>query len=79
MAELKPCPFCGGKAYIREYAHGHGGNGCFNASYECGCSNCKIAFKANSEFSLKNGYPVFSVNGYEKCVEAWNRRITEND
>lgn len=79
MAELKTFPFCGGASYIREYAFGHSGSGGFIASYEVGCSHCKIAFKENSKFTLQNGQPIFAVNGYEKCVEAWNRRVTEND
>ena len=29
MTELKPCPFCGGKAEIREFANGHNGKICF--------------------------------------------------
>ena len=42
--ELKPCPFCGGKAEIREYANGHKGSGEFTANYEVGCNKCKIKF-----------------------------------
>ena len=77
MAELKPCPFCGGKANIREFAHGHSGAGEFTASYEVGCPKCKIVFRYDSRFVLENGIPKFKENGYEKCVEAWNRRAGE--
>lgn len=77
--DLKPCPFCGGEAYVREYAFGHSGSGGFTASYEVGCTMCKIAFKSDSKFTLKNGQPVFTVNGYEKCVNAWNRRANDAD
>lgn len=35
MAELKPCPFCGGKASIMRYHH------ISNASY-CYCKSCKV-------------------------------------
>ena len=75
--DLKPCPFCGGEAYIREYAFGHSSSGGFTASYEVGCSKCNIAFKKSSKFTLENGQPVFSVNGYEDCVEIWNRRAND--
>ena len=50
--DLKPCPFCGSKARIEEYAMGHKGNGTFTASYKCSCDNCKIYFAHNSEFTL---------------------------
>ena len=35
MAELKPCPFCGGKASVMRYHHIN------NASY-CYCTSCKV-------------------------------------
>ena len=37
MEGLKPCPFCGGEATIKEYANGHKGNGEFTAQYKVGC------------------------------------------
>ena len=72
--ELKPCPFCGGKAKIEEYAMGHKGNRMFTASYNCGCDKCKIYFAHNSEFTLEHGQPKFIYNGYETVKEMWNRR-----
>lgn len=77
MNELKPCPFCGGKASITEYANGHKGDGTFTASYKVGCDKCKIYFSHNSEFRLVNGQPKFAFNGYELTTEAWNRRATD--
>ena len=75
--KLKPCPFCGGEATIREFACGSTGNGGFSASYEVGCKDCKIKFLRESKFSLINGHPVFSKNGYEECINAWNRRAND--
>lgn len=37
MSELKPCPFCGGEARVKEYANGHKGDGIYVASYQVGC------------------------------------------
>lgn len=74
MAELKPCPFCGGEAIIAEYANGHKGDGIFTASYRVGCNACKVYFCYNSEFHLVNGQPEFICNGYELATEAWNKR-----
>lgn len=75
--ELKPCPFCGGPASLREYGSGHKGNGEFTAGYECGCEKCRIKFRFESIFKLEHGQPKFIQNGYDKCVEAWNNRPLE--
>ena len=77
MVALRRCPFCGGEASIREFANGHKGSGEFTASYECGCPKCKMMFRADSVFKLVDGYPKFTVNGFEKCVEAWNTRADD--
>lgn len=77
--ELKPCPFCGEKANMREYGSGHSGNGEFTASYEVKCSGCGIAYHFDSKFTLVNGQPVFKQNGHEKCVETWNRRASNEN
>ena len=77
--KLKPCPFCGGEATIREFACGSTGNGEFSASYEVGCNDCKIKFLRESKFSLINGHPVFSKNGYDECIDAWNRRTNDEN
>ena len=72
--KLKPCPFCGGKATMREYSNGHKGNGEFTASYKVGCEKCQIYFLRESRFVLENGYPKFIVNGYETATGLWNTR-----
>lgn len=80
MSELKPYPFCGGEAHVKEYANGHKGDGTYTASYQVGCDKCKIYFNRNSEFRFVNGQPKFDVNGYDLAVGLWNTRavITDN-
>ena len=60
--DLKPCPFCGGKASLR---HDHAG---FGASYvqceKCGLESIKF---------LKS----FEYSSDEKAVEFWNRRYDD--
>ncbi|WP_298028789.1 hypothetical protein [uncultured Dysosmobacter sp.] len=74
MVKLKPCPFCGGKAEIREYSQGHSGNGDYTARYKCGCDKCKIFFDKESLFRLVDGQPKFEKNGFEDATNAWNNR-----
>lgn len=61
--ELKPCPFCGGKAeMVTEYSD----------PFECGgviyCVDCgaKIEFGCGGEVRLN-------------AVEAWNRRVKDDE
>lgn len=75
--ELKPCPFCGGKATIKQFASGHKGDGTFTASYKVGCDECKIHFTHNSEFQLVDGQPKFLINGFDVATGAWNRRVDD--
>lgn len=63
MAELKPCPFCGGAAELikREYTMiGH------KEQAYVRCKNCGTM----SDFFNEN----ISYCANEKAVEAWNRR-----
>ena len=76
--KLKPCPFCGGGATIREFACGSTGNGEFSASYEVGCKDCKIKFLRESELSRSKGKPVVQKSGYDGCSDAWNRRANDD-
>lgn len=74
-SELKPCPFCGEKAYIKRINYGHNSCGRFVETYAIGCTSCKIRFTKDSEFTMEYGaHPVIRKNGYEECVNAWNRR-----
>lgn len=77
MPELKPCPFCGKKASIREFSCRHSSNGEFSAMYEVGCNDCKIKFVRESKFRLVDGKPIFAVNGYDGAVNTWNRRAND--
>lgn len=64
MAELKPCPFCGGEAkevYRYDPFDGYQGDcGCFIAS----CSKCSTQIAERTK---------------EKAIEAWNRRAEDGN
>ncbi len=74
--ELKPCPFCGGKANIVQTSTGYS-VGEFSASFEIGCAECRIRFRGTSYFVIKNGTPIVSIDGYNEIINLWNRRAND--
>lgn len=76
--ELKPCPFCGGKAEIRQKSNGYGA-GIFTADFEVGCVNCHFSFRYTTKLRLVNGEPIVDEDGYKYCVMKWNGRAYERE
>lgn len=68
MSELKPCPFCGGKA--RWSAIHKNGVPTGVEGYECEiyCHKCKKGVK---RWALRKNWAIASA------IEAWNRRVSE--
>lgn len=69
MAELKPCPFCGGEIEInvnevKEYS----------AHIECTCSGCRMEFAHEQEFVVYKGKRQPRTEYFDT---AWNRRTPE--
>ena len=75
MDELKPCPFCGGKAFLDLKSKSHGEH--FGATFEVGCRNCCFSFKKDSRWYIANGQIMTDKDGYKECIEAWNRRADQ--
>ena len=63
MNELKPCPFCGGKALL---SHDHAGIG---ASY-IRCEKCGL----ESIRFIRS----FEIARDDRAVEYWNRRVNDD-
>lgn len=81
MAELKPCPFCGGEAYE---------DAC-DRIIRIGCKACKYnrAFHGLVQSEINTGVPIIYTGGevsdsewydqyaHERAYEAWNRRAED--
>lgn len=77
MAELKPCPFCGGEARLRRVNPG------YNTSpttirdvWEVSCDNncCKTQRYESKIYQSPDGEVVIEKNGAKNAAYAWNRR-----
>lgn len=78
LPELKPCPFCGGKAMFKCCSTGRSiGNVWW--SYKVCCSSCGVEFPDRSEFETElrignDGKISFVDDGRLKAAELWNKR-----
>jgi Lar family restriction alleviation protein len=64
MTDLKPCPFCGGKA--REYRYQYGENGKLITRCCIECSECKAKLPTR-----------YCSTNYSESVMNWNRRAND--
>ena len=64
MAELKPCPFCGGEAVLE---HDY----CARGYSYVRCGKCGVK---GFMFCMK-----FNKSSDEEAIEAWNRRYTPSE
>lgn len=67
--ELKPCPFCDGKAYLVDHGDGTGG-------WMISCKNyCGVLMAARP----KRSRPKNEIHqlGKEMTIDAWNKRTGE--
>ena len=61
MAEMKPCPFCGGEAELYDHTRFDRKHEKLYEYFRVGCKECDLRF------------PKFS-DSKEDAIEAWNRR-----
>ena len=66
--ELKPCPFCGGEAVLRNETEMVGFGSCDDIYFV----KCVICEAQGSKFGVWAG-----KNRKEKAIEAWNRRAND--
>ncbi len=70
--ELKPCPFCGGKAKLNNRAECCG-HGCFVELHYVACTNCKASGAVADSF-LDNGDDETLKT---LAIKRWNRRADD--
>ena len=70
--QLKPCPFCGGKAHIRNVTETDG-----RISYETVCVLCEDC-GAQSIRKISDGYYDKHCSD-EEIAELWNHRVKESE
>lgn len=82
MNELKPCPFCGGKASIQQTAYGTTDNASCRLSFAIRCTKCDATAPNASGYVAINLMSDGSLNLWnddrEKAVKAWNRRVSDD-
>lgn len=71
--ELKPCPFCGSIPVINETST-HNYPNYYSVGYNISCPGCHIYFGSTTEIEVVNGLPIVNKNGYQECIDQWNRR-----
>lgn len=70
MADLLPCPFCGGIATLEEVTSDHGPD---DIRFSIGCNDGETTGFHCFGYQSLSTYPRRS-----DAVEAWNRRATSN-
>lgn len=64
--ELKPCPFCGGNAYLNCYKG-------TNYWWEVSCTLCGASVSSPKIF-----FP-YNKEARNEAIKKWNRRVTDAD
>lgn len=65
MPELKPCPFCGGEAFVDVHSFWNEDTQDFtDHTYGAGCEVCLVK-------------TISFYNTEKEAIEAWNRRVND--
>lgn len=74
---LKPCPFCGGRAWVRIHDRGYGAD----ARAVCGSCHASTSddYVSGRTVSLLNDEDVTELLAIEKAIATWNRRYGERE
>lgn len=79
MAELKPCPFCGGKAEFKTNSSGYN-NDSRIIGFGIKCNKCGLEHPKRYEVRIslgKNGEIITDLDQRIRAIDEWNYRKTE--
>ncbi len=81
MSELKPCPFCGGEAKLKQLTIGHNNEGHILNHYTVLCEKCRIQTPMGISDIYQDGEGVIRIinNGAEEVINIWNLRESEDN
>lgn len=76
MIELKPCPFCGGKAAIKTSSNSVDHCGLFSQFHSVQCLKCGATTASTYKSEFRRDADEFIVirDGYKEAATYWNRR-----
>ena len=79
--ELKPCPFCGGEAEMRNDGLILDGLSTFYTTWRIKCITCGASVKAQrGTFSFEKDGKLIETNDAKYMIAtAWNRRATDEN
>ena len=82
MAELKPCPFCGGQSFLKKLDSSYSTHPTvIKDKWKVECENkcCWTPAFSDEIYHDGSGVIVVAHNGAEEAIEAWNRRAGDGN
>ena len=70
--KLKPCPFCGGGAILKDYSDGKPGSGSWMISCEDNCGVLMATYAKKSHTAEEIHDEI-----HDNVIKAWNRRVRQ--
>lgn len=77
--ELKPCPFCGGKAMFSTFSN-KSSHSCVGVSFNIKCEKCGTKFPKTYECEMymdQDGNIRMGKDERTKAIKDWNRRAND--